>query len=222
MFMPNPGILAAGASPLVGQQLFLTGGTFVVPAGVTSICGVAIGRGEDGEKNYIDGTDTQRIRAGGGGGLAYINNLTVTPLEQLVCEITDQWCLLRRDATVLLRARGVGSISPVGTGFGGGSRSAYVELPNSGGRRGAGAGGYTSAGEASLTINSRFGGGGASPYGGGAGAAAGASSTLNGGLYGGGGGAWAFSGEVGPGGPGCLRIIWGEGRAFPNTNTGDL
>ena len=37
-------------------------------------------------------------------------------------------------------------------------------------------------------------------------------------LYGGGGGG-AFS--SGPGGSGAVRILWGDGRAFPSTNTGD-
>jgi hypothetical protein len=47
-----------------------------------------------------------------------------------------------------------------------------------------------------------------------------------GGLYGGGGGgsdnssgSASFSGD---GAVGAVRIIWGDGRAFPSTNTGNL
>ena len=47
----------------------------------------------------------------------------------------------------------------------------------------------------------------------------------NGGLYGGGGGGGApdaYTGTCsGNGGGGAVRIIWGSGRAFPSTNTGD-
>ena len=50
--------------------------------------------------------------------------------------------------------------------------------------------------------------------------------TRPGGLYGGGGGgagsnaSWPNSLQIG--GRGCVRIIWGEGRSFPSTGTGDM
>jgi hypothetical protein len=40
-----------------------------------------------------------------------------------------------------------------------------------------------------------------------------------GGLYGGGGGGGDLTGADGA--DGAIRIIWGEGRAFPSTNTAD-
>jgi hypothetical protein len=40
-------------------------------------------------------------------------------------------------------------------------------------------------------------------------------------LYGGGGGG-ATSGASRAGGGGAVRIIWGTGRAFPSTNTGNV
>ena len=43
-----------------------------------------------------------------------------------------------------------------------------------------------------------------------------------GGNYGGGGGGGGTSHGGGWGGRGAVRIIWGPGRSFPNTNTGDL
>ena len=39
--------------------------------------------------------------------------------------------------------------------------------------------------------------------------------------YGGGAGGGVWSGTY-DGGPGAVRIIWGQGRAFPSTHTGDL
>jgi hypothetical protein len=44
---------------------------------------------------------------------------------------------------------------------------------------------------------------------------------LSGGLYGGG-GAGSVGGATGIGAFGAVRIIWGNNRAFPSTNTGDL
>lgn len=45
------------------------------------------------------------------------------------------------------------------------------------------------------------------------------SQAIQGGTHGGGGGGSGSSWGSGPGGPGGLRIIWGDGRAFPNTYT---
>ena len=51
-------------------------------------------------------------------------------------------------------------------------------------------------------------------------------SFLSTGLYGGAGGAGAnlhpSTGDFYPGAPGAVRIIWGAGRAFPNTNINDI
>jgi hypothetical protein len=49
--------------------------------------------------------------------------------------------------------------------------------------------------------------------------------VLDGGLYGGGSGQGGNSTEryiVYRGGRGCVRIIWGAGRSFPSTGTGDM
>jgi hypothetical protein len=47
-----------------------------------------------------------------------------------------------------------------------------------------------------------------------------------GGLYGGGGGgsddSSSSAASAGNGASGVVRIIWGDGRAFPSTNTGNL
>jgi hypothetical protein len=49
--------------------------------------------------------------------------------------------------------------------------------------------------------------------------------SVGGGLYGGGGGGRGYgysSTFSGQGGGGAVRIIWGDGRAFPSTNTGNV
>ena len=53
------------------------------------------------------------------------------------------------------------------------------------------------------------------------------SGQIDGGLYGGGSGQGGNSGSAGGyqlyrGGRGCVRIIWGAGRSFPSTGTGDM
>jgi len=49
-----------------------------------------------------------------------------------------------------------------------------------------------------------------------------AGSSTNGGGFGGGGAASRFGGKGGDGAVGGVRIIWGDNRAFPNTNTGNV
>lgn len=204
-----------------GQQLYTANGTFVVPAGVTSICVVAIGGG--GPRSY-DGTD---YSGGGGGGLAYANAIAVTPGESLEVTVTatdpslspQGLSQLRRVATsTSLVAASAGRVAGgnviAGTGFAGGLGAQYFFGPS---YQGGGAGGYTSAGGAGDPNGLTRGGGGADPLGGGPGAAGGASSNQNGLSYGGGAAA-----TIGTPGLGCVRIIWGAGRAFPNTNTGDV
>ena len=60
------------ATDAIGQDEWTTAGThsWTAPAGVTSICVVAVGGGAGG---------TGILQAGGGGGLGYKNNITVTP-----------------------------------------------------------------------------------------------------------------------------------------------
>ena len=55
-----------------GQQLFSSSGTFTVPAGVTSICAVAVGRGKNGGGG--DG-DNYGGNGGAGGTLSYANSI---------------------------------------------------------------------------------------------------------------------------------------------------
>lgn len=224
MFFPNPAILAAGAGVApVGQQLFTASGTFIVPEGVTSICAVAIGYG-----GPADLASWGEWFGGAGGGLAYSNDIAVTPGESLSVLIsfsgTAQSYLARGGVNIVRATAGrfdTNTDRPVpGTGThgqvlrtGGGSGYALGAMKATGG----GAAGYTSDGEGGGEIGvSGRSGRGTSPYGGGPGGAAGTAPTTLAATYGGGGGE-----DVGRG-PGCVRIIWGADRAFPNTNTGDI
>lgn len=198
----------------VGQQLFTESyGTFVVPVGVVSICIVAIGWGGNWFEN-----EPGEYYAGAGGGLAYANDVPVTPGESLQVRVQSNgnYSDVSRGASPLCRASSANLTSPgirvTGLGFSGGRSNESA---------GGGAGGYTSVGgDANPDTAALYGGGGTSPLGGGPGAPGGgypgATSGGNGNPYGGGAGVFGLAG------PGCVRIIWGEGRAFPNTNTGDM
>ncbi len=222
LHMPSPMLMVAASGP-AGQQLFLSSGSFIVPAGVSSLSAVCIGRGGDGS---FDGANAA---GGGGGALAYLNNVAVTPGETLTVTFNSTSVTILRGSTVLVRANNanlsVGGTVGAGTGFRGGDGGTIPYNPGGffSGVLGGGAGGYTSAGQHGSASGAYLnrGGGGSSPLGGGPGANAGTSANANGAAYGGGGGNDSDAyGSIG--GPGVARIIWGEGRAFPNTNTGDV
>ena len=255
---------ALGGAAAPGQQVFTSSGTFTVPAGVTSICAVAVGRGQNGAAG--DGMGTPG-RGGEGGTLSYTNSISVTPGESLTVTIATSTSgstgetTLKRSSTVLLAARAGGQTSGqanVGTSFAGGTAPAPAGAYGSGG---GGAGGYSAAGGAggstggggsagsggsgggggggnsgdysgggggvgllgagtNGTASSGSGGGGGGGSGGAAGASGGSDST--GGAYGGGGGGGNVDYAGGNGGGGALRILWGAGRSYPSTNTGDV
>lgn len=221
LHMPSPMLLPPASGPM-GQQLFTAAGdfssSFVVPSGVTKICAVAIGRGADAA--YYPANDVGA--SGGGGGLAYSNDITVTPGETLAVEGDASGYRLRRGGTVLVEAANASEANG-GNGltgqvtFKGGNGS--VGGPEA--RTGGGAAGYTSNGGNGPRNASSNGGGGSSPLGGGAGASGGGSPALSGQQYGGGGGTTG-TGSQGAGARGCVRILWGDGRAYPNTNPGDV
>jgi len=209
MFLPNPGIMAAGSGEAApGQQLFLASGSFVIPDFVQFVSAVCIQPGEEGVRSG-------GVNMGGkGGDLAYRNNIPVTPGEVLTV-------LVSAGRAQLARGNGQPLVDT--------STAVSDQIRNLGGERGAsqqngaagsGAAGFTGPGARGGSSVNSSGGGGTSPYGGGPGAQAGVSSSRDGMNYGGGGGRSVSLG--GAGGAGCVRLIWGEGRAFPNTNTGDV
>lgn len=215
----------------LGQVLFTSLSPdfdFTVPDGVVSICCVCIGPG----------------RGYGGGGLSWRNHIPVTPGETLTI-ILDGTSELRRGSEILTIAKGSlsGSLSP---GLGGKAAGSMNDgggnggsSQNNGGR--GGAGGYTGNGgsgyEYSDGSNGTGGGGGGGsrnrgfgggthPFGRGVNGIGGTSNTGNGGrgsyldgrtrspTYGGG---IASNSAIG-----CVRIIWGTNRFFPDTRTEDL
>lgn len=198
----------------VGQQLFTESGTFVVPAGVTSICAVAISPG--GQMN--SGT------TGFGGALRYVNDIAVDegePLSAQVFMAASPYSRLLRNTAVLVSA--IGQNGGVGAGFNGGSGVGGASYP----RAGAGAAGFISAGQNATTGTPTGGGGGTDPRQANAPGALKGTSPLGygqGGDFGGGAGRWNNGGIASNGqqGRGCLYIVWGPDRAFPGNNIGEL
>lgn len=107
------------------------------------------------------------------------------------------------------------------TGNGGAGGGRYVLGTN--GEGGGGAGGGKADGKTSI-----YGGGGVGCYGqgeSGIGQTNGRGnpgSTLSPDVYGGGGAMYNSGGGTREAGPGCLYLIWGEGRFFPNTNVAPI
>ena len=253
-----------GVTTGAGSQAYTSPGTYswICPAGVYSVCAVAIGGGSSG----------CYYTAGAGGGLSYINNYAVTPGQSYSVVVGaggtgTGWTYAAGGGSSIFTitagggagSDGNGSNSTPqggsGTAGNGGLGEGYFRnngILNAGG---GGAGGYTSNGSiGSYILNTHGcgnGGGGTGIFGGAAGGAGGtagynyqasatsgnggaggsggttgtlatsASNPGTGGSYGGGGGSGAGTGYTSSiGGGGAVRIIWGAGRAFPNTNTG--
>lgn len=125
------------------------------------------------------------------------------------------------------------------TGGGGGGAAGYSGNGGNGGTSGSGTNGAGGGGGGGGATNAGqgYGGGGVGPYGEGAsgtggplnstgtgGSSGGDGSRPAGGPYGGGGGGCDddTNGSGGNGHPGVVRIIWGNGRAYPSTDTGDI
>ena len=71
--------LFTGSTATATDAIFTSSGTWVCPAGVTSVSIVAIGGGGAGASRPLSGGAAGGATGGGGGGLAYINNYTVIP-----------------------------------------------------------------------------------------------------------------------------------------------
>lgn len=236
--LPGIGGLLGGAA-LKGQEVFTSSGSFVVPDGITSISAVCVGCGANSTGR---GGDLRWISA-----LAVTPGETLT----VEISTTGGQTRIHRSGTSLLVARGGSSGTSTATGgvVGGGNGGAPQSgAGGAGGYSGNGGSGGSSAGGTGQPGSGGSGGGGGgsasyTPGGGGgvgllgegtsgAGGAFGSSgpATRGGGGSGGGGGsATEDGGEYGGGavgtaarGAGACRIIWGEGRAYPSTNTGDV
>ena len=110
--------------------------------------------------------------------------------------------------------------SGAGGGAGGGGQGGSNSYAGAGGGVDIFGEGTSGTGGLSVGSGTNDGGFGTGGSGGTDGALSGNSST--GGAYGGGGGGATKASQAGPGSAGAVRIIWGEGRAFPSTNTGNL
>ena len=221
--------------PPPGQSAYTTVGTFswVAPDNVTSVCVVCVG-------------SSRAAGTGNAGALAYKNNITVVPGNSYTVVIsalnstTGSYFI---DTSTVRAAMGSTRTGDGGgnggaAGYGGGGAGGYAGNGGNGGGEsggggraggGAGAGGGGGGGRgAALGGNDGYGGGGvgilgqgangASNGGGGSGGGNGVASAGGaGGLYGGQGGVSGGTSRIG-----AVRIIWGSGRAFPSTNTGNL
>ena len=229
---------SAGASS--GDAVFVIPGssTWTVPAGVTSVCIVCIGGGGGGSQSYIYNDEGNQITtsiSGGGGGLGYANNITVTAGESLTINVGSAglgWIPYQnrfptnggnssvvRNSTTLVYGNGGnsnlynwnsfefpgnisseagGTFSPNG---GNGGSSSYSWSGNAGLYTGNGT--YDTAGGFNAKGSSLYGSGVAQSYS----------------LYGGGGlGLNDTYSRAFDGVQGAVRILWGTGRSFPNTN----
>ena len=197
--------MSGGALKLIGQQRFTASGTFdfIVPPGVTSISGVAVGMASS-------------VPGGGGGGLSWRNNIPVTPGEKLTVVIGIQTAtpaattLFRGSSTILLTA---GAANGKIGGLGGKNINAINDGGGNGGNGGAGtwpggggAGGYSGNGGAGANGNSIADGNGTAGTGGGGGGGAG--------YWLGGGGGVGLDGEgpSGAGGNGSSNTTLNGGR----------
>ena len=269
---------AGAAEPPEGQQEFTSPGThsWTAPAGVTSVCVVCVGGAGNGVNSLGRGI------AGGGGGLGYKNNITVSPGTSYTVKVgsgaSGNYSSDGEDSyfisTSTVKGGGGEGGGTAGTGAGEGGTYTGDGGGNGGdgglggsdssggdGAGGGGAGGYSGDGgdgggygetQQNGFNGSGGGGGGGSGViqagggfssggmGGGVGLlgqgsnGAGGTGTGGGGGKGsvspseitqspGGGGAGYWTGETyTDGANGAVRIIWGDNRSFPSTNTGNV
>lgn len=131
-----------GVTPPPGQQLIESSGTWVCPAGVTSISVVCVGVGANGYGS---------LAATGGGALSYVNNITVIPGNSYTCIVEQPVWYISQAADVNFanlviagsgKVNGTGGAVIIGTGGAGGNAgpSGYTAVG------GGGAGGYAGPG----------------------------------------------------------------------------
>lgn len=231
-----------------GQQEWTTPGTydFVVPVGVTTLCGVAINGGNMGN-------GSSPYTGGGGAGLHWRNDMPVTPGEHLtiivgakaanVSQAKGGATSLKRGSTILLLAEpntlhwqgGRGRFDIYGGGGGTGGIGAGAD---GAGGFGAGTAGYDGDGGAGGTYNAAPGGFPTADSGGGrggnnkipgngrvdqyAGEGVGLQGRTADKAYGSLGAVKCGAGSATPGivagghQDGGLRLMWGDGRSYPD------
>ena len=228
----------------VGQVAYTSAGTYswTVPSNVQSVCAVLVGGGYGGQRNgsYKGGR--------GAAGLRYINNLPTTPGEVITVVVGGGYSSIAKGSNICVQANAgdasgfggggtAGGAGPFGGTIGGGNGGSggYASDGTNGFGGYGGAGGYSgNGGDGGSQGNN----GGGSGYGGAGGGGGGSSLVTVGpggggsvGIYGegtsgAGGGVYSAGGDGSGGGygtsaGGAVRIIWGDGRAFPSTLTTD-
>lgn len=134
-----------------GQAEFSGTSTWIVPDGITNCSILCVGSGGRGGRN----SGNTRWYGGGGGALAYVNNVSLTPGETLTINFESETnrnpsASVLRDTTVLCKAQGAGRLSPA-YGSPGSSGSSIGDVKYSGAAGGFitppagpyGAGGYS-------------------------------------------------------------------------------
>ena len=209
----NQQIIAAIRGAIPKQVVFITPGTYswTVPDEVTSICVVCVGGGGG---SPLAGSVGQ-IKSGAGGGLAYKNNITVTPGNTVTVIVGEGGDPDGGDskvtyATTTVTATGAKGMTPgsfEGTGVLGGTGGGCVSAYSSDGVNlfaapsGGGAGGYSGSGGSGGLYNVNAGEYNTVPEGGtGGGGAGGASPVGANGVSGGGGGGVGLLGTGSSGG----------------------
>lgn len=187
-----------------GQIQYTSAGTFLwtCPPNVTAVSVALVGAGGSGK---VSAGNT-----GAGGNVRYVNDVPVIPGQTYTITLpqVDYGTASARNTT---SAFGYTAASPLGGNVQGGNGTAgwssrYSDLESGGNV------GFIPAGRAGQGINLKtF--APTSPTG---------TFSRHGGACGGGGGFWRDRENAGQGGPAGVRIIWGENRAFPSTNIGDL
>lgn len=250
------------AYKFAGQQNFTTPGTytFVVPIGVTSISMLSIGGGAGGPTTvrftsndpgncggFVPAAATNtNMKAGGGGALAYVNNVSVTPGESLTIVVgaggnggtypteygngpqfggNGGESYVARGATKLVHAgggsgsgNGNGGTVLVGTGGAGGAGGTPSPSgPSYQGAGGGGAGGYSGTGGAGgNAANAGSAGSGGAGGGGAGGSQTSSTSATRQYVFQGGGGAGGGTGLLGSGSSGAGGALGNSGEVGPS------
>lgn len=225
MILARKLLMAAGITPPTGQQIYSSSGTFsfIVPAGVYSICVACVGASGDAAASPSSAS-------GGGGACAWTNDIPVTPGETLTVQVGSSRSAgssaaagqsrIRRGSTDLVMA--MPGMAYDWSGGQGGQAANCVGANRFSGRDGGTQIGGSAAGLSGTLPAALFG------YGG-TGVVFGSSSwstqtplgnaeqRRSGASAGGGGAGGGSIAASGKGGAVC--IIWGPGRGFSTTST---
>lgn len=215
----------AGGASVYGTFDVVPGNTIQVVVGAGGASRLSQASGQDGGTTTVSLNSVLMLRAAGGEGGRTDGNPTDRVSGQVIGSgITS--------TGVGLGGAGHQGSTSLERGGGGGGAAGYNSFGGDGGISGgsSGSGGGGAGGNGLASVGGSGGGVGLLGQGangvgssadGGGGSGGGAGSSSAGGAYGGGGGG-GMNANSAAGGSGAVRIIWGVGRAYPATLTGDL